>query len=734
MLEKIAIDRLDLRPKLLIAFVLVALLVGVTGAVGYQAVADVDKEAHVISGDGDKIDASLNMLVAIEEQQVAVHAALLGEEGERTEFEAAGERFDEYSAALQQQELTDQEQDEFQALQAQHEEYSAIAQELFAAIEAGDMDQAQAKSDELDQIVADTKESATTLEKAAVEDKEASVATADDTTQTAQQTIIGLTVGAFITAILIGLFVAGRISPPLTQLSNGLTAISNGELDTKVDPHIENDEIGRMVDAYIKMQDNLKGVFSQIGTASEGLKQGELDWEFEAEYPGRYGETIANLETGANELAGSFEAIQHVSGNLEQGVLDNDVNTDRPGQYGAVLDNLAIGTTQLSNSFEQISAASDGLKQGQLAQNIDTDYPGAYGDVLANLEDGIGRLGDSIGSVKDIADRVATSSDVVAQNTEEVKQASEKVAESVEEISYGADTQSENLQEVANETNDMSATVEEIASSADQVAATAGIAVEQGNEGREYAAEATAEIQSIETQANEAAAQVTALEKDMNEIGEIVEMISGIAEKTNILALNASIEAARAGEAGQGFGVVASEVKSLAEEAAKATAAVEDRIETAQASTTETVEGMEQMSDRVERGSDTIESAIEMFDEIADAVQEAESGIREISDATDDQAASTEEVVSVVDEVASVSEQTAAESSNVSAATEEQTASLAETSETIQELSTLAGDLNEQVTMFETQTNTAAQPNSQSQVAADGGSVASDSDPAGYTR
>ncbi|MDB2294506.1 chemotaxis protein, partial [Halorubrum ezzemoulense] len=107
MLDKIAIDRLDLRPKLIIAFVLVALLVGVTGAVGYQAVGDVDEEAHVISEDGHKIDASLNMLVAIEEQQVAIHAALLGEEGEQSNFEAAGGRFDEYSAKLQQQELSE---------------------------------------------------------------------------------------------------------------------------------------------------------------------------------------------------------------------------------------------------------------------------------------------------------------------------------------------------------------------------------------------------------------------------------------------------------------------------------------------------------------------------------------------------------------------------------------------------------------------------------------------------
>jgi methyl-accepting chemotaxis protein len=117
---------------------------------------------------------------------------------------------------------------------------------------------------------------------------------------------------------------------------------------------------------------------------------------------------------------------------------------------------------------------------------------------------------------------------------------------------------------------------------------------------------------------------------------------------------------------------------------------------------------MQQMSERVERGADTVEDAIEMFDEIANVVQEAESGIREISEATDDQAASSEEVVSMVDEVSSVSQQTAAEASNVSAATEEQTASLSEASENVQQLSGLAEDLHDQVSDFDTGSGSSA--------------------------
>jgi len=130
---------------------------------------------------------------------------------------------------------------------------------------------------------------------------------------------------------------------------------------------------------------------------------------------------------------------------------------------------------------------------------------------------------------------------------------------------------------------------------------------------------------------------------------------------------------------------------------------------------------METMNERVDRGSETIEDAIEMFDEIARAVG-AESGVKEISTATDDQAASSEEVVAMVDEVATVSGQTATEAGSVSAATEEQTSSLSEVANTAthlsklsdastaEQLSALSETLREQVAAFELQSTPSATP------------------------
>ncbi|MFQ3284651.1 MAG: methyl-accepting chemotaxis protein [Natronomonas sp.] len=344
-------------------------------------------------------------------------------------------------------------------------------------------------------------------------------------------------------------------------------------------------------------------------------------------------------------------------------------------------------------------ACADGDLTRRLDDSVENDAMASIAQAFNDMIDDFER---TVLDIQSFADTVSSASSDVADRSTEIKQSSIDVKQSVSGVATRAEEQDERLRTVAGEVSDLSATVEEIASSSEEVAATASTAVDRGNAGREHANDATEEVAAIESQAEDVAEEVVALNEQMDEIGEIANVIADITEQTDILALNASIEAANADASGDGFAVVANEVKALAEEASAATDDIERRIETARDVTDETVTSIEEMTDRVETGADTIEETISMFDDIAAAVEEAEGGIAEISSATDDQAASAEEIASMVDDVSETSQSTARDSADVADRTAAQVDSLDETLEDVQKLADLATDLRERITAFKT--------------------------------
>ncbi len=202
---------------------------------------------------------------------------------------------------------------------------------------------------------------------------------------------------------------------------------------------------------------------------------------------------------------------------------------------------------------------------------------------------------------------------------------------------------SENVNTVASASEELSATIREIAS---QVTVSSNIA----NEAVEKAEEANNVISS--------------LEDNSDKIGEVVELIKDIAEQTNLLALNATIEAARAGEAGKGFAVVASEVKALASETAKATEEIEAQVAATQDATSQTVAAINQVSE-------TIGQMNEISTGIAAAMEEQSIAMQEIVRSTQGAADSTNKVSEVAIGVKKASEKTKVAANDLSQATSE---------------------------------------------------------------
>ncbi|MEA5389444.1 HAMP domain-containing protein [Haloarculaceae archaeon H-GB11] len=263
MIEKVKIDRFDLQPKIILAFVLVALLVGVTGVIGYTSVSTVDTQLEtVVHDDVAEADAAMEMKYELESERLALHEVLTGEMNAAEEFRASQANFEKwYTTLAERDDLTADQQQLLSEMKAEHQEAKSTGEEVITAMEAGDKELANRKMDELDPIYIELEEDTITFEENDDAKMEASVASAATTTNNSHMMIIGLTTAAFVVAIAIGLFVAGRITTPIEQLSKASQAMSEGDLSTDLDDHVEDDELGRMIEAFTEMQANLRSVF-----------------------------------------------------------------------------------------------------------------------------------------------------------------------------------------------------------------------------------------------------------------------------------------------------------------------------------------------------------------------------------------------------------------------------------------------------------------------------------------
>jgi len=489
--------------------------------------------------------------------------------------------------------------------------------------------------------------------------------------------LLALAVGAlFVVGVTIGRGTANALS----RVAESAEDIAAGEINSTLPETTRVDEMGQLYDSFASMQAYLTTAANQADALADKRFD---DPALDESIPGEFG---AALEAMGEDIQ----------------TLITDVEAARDEAEAAKEDAEEMASA-LEAKAAEFSDVMDRSAAGDLTQRMatDSDYD-AMVDIAASFNEMIAELERTVNRIEGFAGTVDSSTEAISASAQEVRSASEQVSESVQQIAEGADEQNRNIQQVSDEMTDLSATVEEITSSTDEVASKSQQAVNDGESGREYAEQAAAEIDALERKSTEAIEQVESLAEEMERIGEVTTLIDDIAEQTNMLALNANIEAARAGEAGEGFAVVAREIKTLAEETQEATTDIESMIDDIRSRTDSTVEDMQDMGESVDTGKETVENATDALTSIVQQVNEANDGVQAISDATDEQAASMEEVVSMAEEVGSISEETSSEAENVAASAEEQTASITEVTEKIQSLSSQASDLKGLIDQFET--------------------------------
>jgi len=268
-----------------------------------------------------------------------------------------------------------------------------------------------------------------------------------------------------------------------------------------------------------------------------------------------------------------------------------------------------------------------------------------------------------------LADKFETA---VGEIVEMVSRASNELEGSAGLLSKSTEMTRELSAKVTAVSSETSANVQSVASGTEEMASSVSEIGRQVQESSRIAADAVAQAQKTD-------ARIMALSQAADRIGDVTKLITTIAEQTNLLALNATIEAARAGEAGRGFAVVASEVKSLAGQTAKATTEISEQIAAIQATSDETVAAIRNVVDVITE-IDQIGTAI------AAAIEEQGSATKEISRSIQEAARGTQEVNSNISGVQRAADDTGAASSRVLGAAEQ--------------LSSQSRDLADQVNRF----------------------------------
>ena len=266
----------------------------------------------------------------------------------------------------------------------------------------------------------------------------------------------------------------------------------------------------------------------------------------------------------------------------------------------------------------------------------------------------------------------------LSTTAQEMNVASQEITSTVQQIAYGMEIQASRTAETSVVMNTMSQTARHMAQRSAAVAEASAEAWTMALKGGEAVTEAVHKIAEMSEKATEDAQRVEGLGRTSKKIGQVVQIIAGIADQTNLLALNAAIEAARAGEAGRGFAVVAEEVRKLAEGSTKAAGEINKLVREIQNETNRAVARMAEGAAALQAGRTVVTSAGGALEEIIRVVRQVDEMAKDINQMTQQQQEGTAQAGKAIEEIAAVAQETAAGTQQASASTQQQTASMQE--------------------------------------------------------
>ncbi|MDR2820986.1 MAG: methyl-accepting chemotaxis protein [Desulfovibrio sp.] len=452
-----------------------------------------------------------------------------------------------------------------------------------------------------------------------------------------------------------------------------------------------SDEIGMLTKALRAIPETLNSIIEEYGTLETTVSNGQLDAQGDAN---KFSGEFSTLVNGTNAILRCFYTVIEM---LPSPVALFDQN-HKARYLNKVARELASGDFAGKNSRELFAAEDAGtpacayqaaVTSGNAGSAETKIHPGgkvmdvsytvipmknAQGERTSTLQ-----LFTDLTKIKNTQRTIVEVASQAHDISNRVATASEELFAQIEQVNNGTEVQRERIATTATAMEEMNSTVLEVAKNAGAARIQADATRDKATEGSSLVHQVIQAIKQVNTVSRELEGNMKELGSQAEAIDSVINVISDIADQTNLLALNAAIEAARAGEAGRGFAVVADEVRKLAENTMKATLEVNSSIKAIQTSTTSNIHRVADAVSEANKATELAGTSGTALEEILSHATSNSALITSIATAAEEQSATSEEINAAIEEINKISDSTAT--------------SMKESYIAVQELSTMTQEL-----------------------------------------